>query len=429
MGIGSDNNGVSAVLTSKSKKILAHTYYCYPFKTEDPLKWCNNIIALINDLPKIVRKNIVAISINHTQGSFLEYSDNQEALLTNDLSFVNRDDLMQSQVRQPLLLTDNIITFSEGDLTQILRFLNNQNYHDCSEQYLLRRKADWLMSWLLGNLRWAEESNNLDWGWNIKEEDWIGWTSAKSWISSLPNIVSSGTIVGPISTKRALMLGLPHGCLVIAGTSNDNAGIIATPSNQTDGITILNNRLSLNCFIETPFYSNGVVSYRLGHSWVGRGVSRAGTSILKYLFSYEIINDLSRQINPNIPSGLHYYPLVSQGEVFPISKREMAPIIEPRPISDSLYLHGLLEGLANIEDIAWKKMQKIRLSKMKRVITMGHGANNSSWRLLRQRILNSKVSNRSSSVPATGLALLALNGFYRTLKSNQMIEKPLEKSL
>jgi len=56
--------------------------------------------------------------------------------------------------------------------------------------------------------------------------------------------------------------------------------------------------------------------------------------------SLEYIEELSKQINPNRSTGLNLLPLSSPGERFPIDDPNLQPILEPRPVSDSLYLHA-----------------------------------------------------------------------------------------
>ena len=49
-------------------------------------------------------------------------------------------------------------------------------------------------------------------------------------------------------------------------------------------------------------------------------------------------------------------------------------ILSPRPVSESLYLHALLEGLARIELKGWGKLYEITGSLPKKIITIGDGS-------------------------------------------------------
>ena len=90
-----------------------------------------------------------------------------------------------------------------------------------------------------------------------------------------------------------------------------------------------------------------------GGRWLCGGASNAGAGVLRRFFNDSQLQELSRQIDPESSSGLDYRPLPGTGERFPIDDPEMPPVLEPRPVSDALFLQGLLEGLANIEAEGW----------------------------------------------------------------------------
>jgi sugar (pentulose or hexulose) kinase len=87
----------------------------------------------------------------------------------------------------------------------------------------------------------------------------------------------------------------------------------------------------------------------------------------------------------------------------------LEPVLEPRPISDALYLQGLLEGLARIEAQGWAALQRLGAEPVQRVISLGGGARNPQWRMIRQRILGVPVVNRPQCSAALGMARLALS--------------------
>ena len=82
--------------------------------------------------------------------------------------------------------------------------------------------------------------------------------------------------------------------------------------------------------------------------------------------------------------------------------------IRDSPISDALYLHGLLEGLAEIEGQGWRRLVDLGAPAPKRVISLGGGARNPQWRRLRERRLGLPVVS-CVQPPAAGVARLALN--------------------
>ncbi|MDA0257344.1 MAG: FGGY-family carbohydrate kinase, partial [Cyanobacteria bacterium] len=129
--------------------------------------------------------------------------------------------------------------------------------------------------------------------------------------------------------------------------------------------------------------------------------------ILRQFFSDEQLVELSRQINPETDSGLAYRPLPRRGERFPVDDPSLEPLLEPRPVSDALFLHGLLDGLAEIEARGWARLTELGAEPPNRVITLGGGARNPQWRRIRERRIGCPVVS-CDQPPAAGAARLAL---------------------
>jgi len=107
------------------------------------------------------------------------------------------------------------------------------------------------------------------------------------------------------------------------------------------------------------------------------------------------------------PTGLRYLPLPAPGERFPVDAPQLMPCWEPRPVSDALFLQGLLEGIAAIEARGWARLQALGAPAVQRVLTVGGGARNPTWRQLRQHALGRPVLNRPHASTACGAARLA----------------------
>ena len=100
-------------------------------------------------------------------------------------------------------------------------------------------------------------------------------------------------------------------------------------------------------------------------------------------------------------------PLPSKGERFPINDPNLQPILNPRPISDALYIHAIFEGLAEIENQGWQRLNNLGIDYPKRIITMGKGAKNIQWQRIRERIIKIPIK-RNLKPPAIGAAIIAL---------------------
>ena len=277
---------------------------------------------------------------------------------------------------------------------------------------LIRHQADWVNGWLIDNWCWGEEGNNLRLGWNLVEKNWPNTFNTLPWLNALPQIVSSGSVLAELSSINAKSLGLPENILLIAGTTDSNAAVLSTDATSHDGITILGSTIVLKHFVKQPIKGIGVTNHIVGGQWLCGGASNAGGAVLRRFFKDKELKELSRQINPELDSGLMFRPLPFKGERFPSNNPNLEPILDPRPISDSLYLHGILEGLAQIEVDGWEYLKSIGVPFPKKVITLGGGAQNPQWRRIRERKLGIPVIT-SKEPPALGTARLALQGISR----------------
>ncbi len=65
----------------------------------------------------------------------------------------------------------------------------------------------------------------------------------------------------------------------------------------------------------------------------------------------------------------------------------LAPRLDPRPEDPREFLHGLLEGMARIEQKGYSLLQQLGADKLIHVYTAGGGAVNSTWTAMRKRFL------------------------------------------
>jgi hypothetical protein len=159
---------------------------------------------------------------------------------------------------------------------------------------------------------------------------------------------------------------LPDDVQIVAGTTDSNAAVLATDPGDDDGITVLGTTLVMKRFTTFPIRGPGITSHRVGGRWLCGGASNAGAGVLRQFFNDELLTELSRQINPDTNSGLIFRPLPRPGERFPVDDPFLIPILEPRPVSDALFLQGLLEGLADIEAQGWHTLTALGAKPPKR---------------------------------------------------------------
>ena len=399
LGIDLGTSGIRTAVVAANGAVLDSRSQAYGGDFANPHSWREGCGDLIRAIPAQLRSRLQALAVDGTSGTLLA-CDRDGSPLGKALAYSQSCPEHQPAL-QPLVDPGSPAASCSGSLARALRLLNCHG-----EAILLRHQADWISGWLLNDWRWGEEGNNLRLGWDLITNSWPARFAEQSWRQALPEIRPSGSILGTIAPEQAKALGLENDLIVVAGTTDSNAAVLAADPGPGDGITVLGTTLVMKCFTETPLHAPGVTSHRVGGRWLCGGASNAGAGVLRRFYSDDQLSELSRQINPNTDSGLRLRPLPAPGERFPVDDPELLPVLEPRPVSDALYLHGLLEGLAEIEAQGWQRLNELGAAAPRRIISIGGGARNPQWRRLRERRLGCAVTS-CQTPPAAGVARLA----------------------
>ncbi len=392
-------------------RLLIEANSPYPGSFHQPQAWRQGFVALAQQLPAELRQRVGAIAIDGTSGTLLLCRPDGSLLggsLGQALPYHQACPDQAPMAAQLCADGTSPAASASGSLARALQLLHRARQTGQGQELLLRHQADWLLGWLLGDWRWGEEGNNLRLGWDLERQAWSGAIAAQPWSAALPQICPSGAVLGQLSAEAAAQLDLPDSCLVVAGSTDANAAFLAADPQEGDGVCVLGTTLVLKQFCPAPIKAPGVSSHRLESRWLVGGASNAGAGILRRFYSNAQIAELSRQIDPERPTGLDLLPLPAPGERFPIDDPDLEPRLQPRPVSEALYLQALLEGLTAIEARGWRRLQQLGAPPLRRVITLGGGAHNPQWRQLRQRALGVPVHNRPNLSAALGMAQLAL---------------------
>ena len=400
LGIDLGTTGLRIAIINTKKQILYTSSIPYSKGLEIWEDWIYCLKKLIEEVPKDLKEKLVSCSIAGTSGTLLACKNNGVPLgkaLPYFLSYSEYKDEIDD-----LFLTECAGSSISGSVGRALRLLA-----EYGNEIILRHQADWLSGWLLNNWEYGEEGNNIRMGWELSSNSWPKTFGNLNWLKCLPKIISSGQIMGNISNEKANELNLPKDLKVIAGTTDSNAGVLATFPKKNDGITILGSTIVIKKFVDKPLTGKGISNHKILGNWLSGGASNAGGSILLDFFNLEYINELSKQINPYKSTGIDLLPLSKKGERFPIDDPNLQPKLEPRPVSDSHYLHALLEGLAKIEAKGWEKLHELGADLPRRIITIGGGAKNITWKKIREKEIGIPI-NICNRPPAAGVASIAL---------------------
>jgi sugar (pentulose or hexulose) kinase len=275
-------------------------------------------------------------------------------------------------------------------------------------------QADWIAGRLSGRYGISDENNALKLGYDPIARAWPGWIDQLGVPRELlPQVLVPGTTFAEIDPDIARTFDLDRSTQIAAGTTDGVAAFMATRADQPgDAVTSLGTTLVVKLVATQPIFApdQGVYSHRLGERWLAGGASNTGGAALLMHFTKGEMERLTTELKPEQPTGLDYYPLPKPGERFPMSDPTLPARITPRPAEDARFFQGLLEGIASIEALAYRRLALLGAPVLRRVISIGGGANNSAWMAIRHRILGVPVTLAAQTEASYGAALLALHG-------------------
>jgi len=399
LDFGTSGARISIINFKKELKYSNSVTYKYGFKNPD--SWINSCEKLLDSLPLHIKKNIVNLAISGTSGTLtacnLSGDPMGEAIPYDQACNENKIFIESITVGEDHLQTPY------SSLAKALKLIDK-----FGENILLRHQSDFITGWLLKDWTYGEEGNNIKLGWDLIKESWPKSYLKTSWQKCLPLIIKSGKIIGQIDTNLAERFKLNKKILLVSGTTDSNAAFLAAGLEKEEGLTVLGTTIVVKKINKTPIKEKGITSHKISKDWICGGASNAGCGVLSQFFSDLEIKELSRQINTSKETSLNLLPLNSRGERFPVNNPSLEPILSPRPVSDSLYLQALFEGLARIELKGWEKLHELTGSFPKRIVTTGGGSKNPQWRAIRERVINIPIVSCKKTT-SFGTALLAIN--------------------
>jgi sugar (pentulose or hexulose) kinase len=271
-------------------------------------------------------------------------------------------------------------------------------------------QADWISGKLSGRFDRSDWNNALKTGFDPVAGRWPNWierTGAD--LGKLPVVLEPGAAIGQVSAE-AVGLGIPRSAIVHAGTTDGCASFLATGASEAgEGVTALGSTLVVKLLCDHPIFAPefGIYSHRIGSTWLAGGASNTGGKVIEQFFPRDRLAELSLGLNPEKSTGLSYYPLPKPGERFPINDPKLLPRLEPRPEDDTTFFQAILEGIAEVEALAYRKLAELGAPSLRSVRTVGGGAANAAWTKIRERKLAAPFKSAESQEASAGVAHLA----------------------
>lgn len=330
--------------------------------------------------------------------------------LSPALMYNDQQSLKQVEIISRFAPAETAVHSASSSLAKALNLLTRY-----PQTEIFCHQADWLASSLTGTYGISDENNCLKLGYDSINQCWPKWlfdNNENTLLNStqLPQVVSPGTKTGNVTTALISKYQLAEDCIVVAGTTDSNAAVLATGANQLgDAVTSLGSTLVIKLFSDKPVFKPeyGIYSHRLNNHWLVGGASNTGGAVLLQHFTQTQLNTMTPLLKPEQATGLNYYPLPGTGERFPDNNSNKKSNISPRPDSDIEFFQGLLEGIANIEANGYKKLQQLGAGAVTKIFTAGGGSKNSAWKTIRGQKTGVKIVNAAHNEASYGSALLA----------------------
>jgi D-ribulokinase len=379
-------------------------------------RWRETLFELIKAVPIAIKARVQSIAIDGTSSTVLLCDADGRIVGSPMLYHDDRGKAVLEQLRS-IAPAGHPVLSATSSLAKLLWLMTRSNFVTATSnserpQYFLHQ-ADWLAYHLHGKLGVSDYHNALKLGYDVESFHYPDWLENHPYRPLLPQVVPPGTPIGTVMPQVAQELGLGSDCTICAGTTDSIAAFMASEVNTPGAaVTSLGSTLVIKLLshqrVDDARY--GIYSHRLGDMWLVGGASNTGGAVLRHFFSDAEVVRLSQEIDPNVPSNLDYYPLMTPGDRFPINDPNLAPRLTPRPERPVDFLHGLLTGIASIEARGYQLLSQLGATPLVAVYTAGGGAQNPTWTQIRQRYLPVPVSISKHQEAAYGTALLARDG-------------------
>jgi hypothetical protein len=374
---------------------------------QDPETWWTALTANLDQLAtEFPLHTIAAIALDGTSATLL-CCDASGTPLSPALMY---NDTRASEQAAQVDRIAPVDTAAHGASASLAKLLWLFQQPACNTAHHALHQADWLLGRLSGQFGITDENNALKLGYDAVNACWPAWLAELNIPPTLlPEVVSAGQTIGTLDPAWCARWGMTAETRILSGTTDSTASFIATGAQTGEAVTSLGSTLVLKIRSDTPVFAPeyGVYSHRLGNNWLAGGASNSGGAVLQQYFNNEEIKKFTGMISADKPTGLDYYPLVADGERFPVNDPELAPRLQPRPTEDAVFFQGILEGIAHIEVQGYRKLAELGAPWPKKVITTGGGAVNTAWRTIRSQLLGIPVVAAEHQEAAYGAALLA----------------------
>jgi len=412
IGIDLGTSGVRAVAVDASGQILGIGAAKLPptkatgsRREQSPGDWWNGCRTALDELgTKIDLSGAKAIAVDATSGTILPVDNHNRPLALARMY----DDAATGDLAAQIKKMAPRESAAHGATSPAARALE---WTKLPRLHCILHQADWING-CLGATNWQTDENNaLKTGYDPVSRSWPDWLRGFGLSPGLlPEVVPVGTPIGRVSGQAALALGIPEGITIAAGTTDGCATFLASGATLPgEASTALGSTIVLKLLSDRPIFAPelGIYSHRLGDTWLAGGASNCGGKTLLQFFAPEQLSAIEASLVPSKPTGTDFYPLPSVGERFPVSDPNLAPRLTPRPADDAVFLQGIYEAFARVEQTGYAKLATLGGPTLRNVRHAGGGSKSTAWMSLRASALGVPQLPAWSEEAAAGAARLA----------------------
>lgn len=408
-------------------------------------------INCLNELLEILSKNSDLSAVTHiicdATSSTVLLIDSKGKALTEALMYNDSHAVDKAELISEATVNTHINSAAHGassTLAKVLKLTGKFHKHD---DINICHQADFINQFFCGVMNITDENNALKLGYDSVDQAWPKWVvdllQTHNVKLQLPQVVTPGTFIGKIRLELVKRYKFNPNLTVNAGTTDSIAGFLAAGASKPgEAVSSLGSTIAIKAISDKPIFNSqyGLYSHKLNNDWLIGGASNAGGLVLLNYYTFEQLERLINYIEFNqlsltdkefkVDDQLmdeptknwlpQYYPLLKDGERFPIADTQLKPQLPEQPKTPAQtifeskenldqhakFLFKLLQGLAAIEKLGYLRLEQLGAPKIQTVYTVGGGTKNCAWMSLREQLLTANIKQATNSQAAFGVTRL-----------------------
>ena len=420
IGIDIGTQGARVILVDQQGMLIASASRSFVLdersrEEQSPTIWWNACEKLLDEIlnglsADFDKSAIQAVSVTSTSGTVIPLDVNNQPL-HNAIMYSDGRSAEQGKRIQKIALRhvkDGYTGFNASSgISKILWFM--ERYPEQRGRIALWIHAsDYIVGKLSNIYNTTDYTNALKSGYDVADLKWPTYIIdelglKKEW---LQKVVPSGTVVGLLQEGLATRWGLKKIKVVVGMT--DGCAVKPGDWNTTIGTTLVIKGVTRNQVIDPlgRLYSH---RHPEGY-WMPGGASNTGADWITVDFSSDILQ-WNRAAEKLIPTGKIAWPLLQEGERYPLMAPQARAIV-PEQVSKSELYAANLEGVACIERLAYEIIEELSGEKVAAVYAAGGGSNSEVWLKIRAAVLNVPIYKCKAASGALGAAIMAASKTY-----------------